>query len=328
MTFQKLLHSFAGKRVIVIGDVMIDTYVWGDVERISPESPVPIVMARTTEHRLGGAANVGLNIKGLGAQPILISVVGEDDKGRQFVRMLEENGLDGSHIIQSPSRMTTEKTRILSRNQQMLRVDHETTEPIDEAESDAIIARVKAALPHADVLIFQDYDKGVLTEKVISEVLALCHQRQVPTAVDPKRRNFFAYRGATLFKPNLRELNEAMSARLDGDLQETQLASQASELEERLGNRVTLITLASQGIFYHDDERHFLSPAFKARSVSDVSGAGDTVISIAALCLATDVAPEDMCRLANMAAGFVCEQPGVVPITTNELLQLETRTST
>lgn len=318
MSFNQLIDSFSDKRVLIIGDVMLDTYIWGDVERVSPESPVPVVEANRKEHRLGGAANVALNVKELGAKPVLVSVVGNDDKGKQLVDLLEKNGLNSSEIIKA-SRVTTEKTRVLSRNQQMLRVDYETTEPIDDATGQEVSSRMMVHMEEADVVIFQDYDKGILLKNGIKAMLSSARAAGVPTVVDPKRKNFFNYTGCTLFKPNWRELSDALTVSSEEEPTEAQIHAHAIEISKHLENKITLITLSDKGIFYLDAQKHFLSPAYKPRQIADVSGAGDTVIAVAGLCLATQADPEAMCTIANTAAGLVCEKVGVVPVDASAL---------
>lgn len=313
------LETFAGKRALILGDVMLDTYIWGNVERISPESPVPVVEAKKVEHRLGGAANVALNVKGLGGKPHLFSVIGDDDEAHRFTTLLEEHGIDSRSIIRSTSRITTEKTRVLSRNQQMLRIDHETTESINSKDAKQLIAGVQEAMRDADVIIFQDYDKGTLTKQVIKTILDAARKAGTPTVVDPKRRNFFTYLGCTLFKPNWRELADALAVQHDHGPTLEEIHAHALEISKHLENTITLITLSDKGIFYLDKKQHFLSPAYKPRQVADVSGAGDTVIAVAGLCLAAGLDARDMCTVANTSAGLVCERVGVVPIQLDEL---------
>ena len=321
LELQSLIAAFSTKRILVIGDVMLDTYIWGNVERVSPESPVPVVDVKMKEHRLGGAANVALNVKELGAVPILISVCGDDDAGLQLRHLLSSRGISGAGLIESSGKVTTEKTRVLSRNQQMLRFDTEDPTDLSEDEEARLIDNIHRTLhEQADAVILQDYNKGALTPRVIENVMKLCADHHVPTAVDPKRWNFFAYKGATIFKPNLRELRENMPDDGIASIDEHQLLTKSNELRQRIGNAITLITLSERGIFYHHESEHFIEPAHKVRQVADVSGAGDTVIALAALCHVCGVDARTMCRLANVAAGLVCEKVGVVPITTEALV--------
>jgi rfaE bifunctional protein kinase chain/domain len=321
MSLSRVIDSFSGKRILILGDVMLDTYVWGSVDRISPESPVPVVEAKRTEHRLGGAANVALNVKALGAVPVLLSVIGDDDTAARYLELLDAHGIDTSGMVRSATRKTTEKTRILSRNQQMLRVDYEFTDPLQDTEAEALLAKVAEALPHVDALIFQDYNKGVLTRNVIERVLQAARDAGVPTVVDPKRQNFFAYEKCTLFKPNWRELSDALHISFEDHPSESEVLAHAVEIRNHLKSAITLITLSDRGIFYLDGDTHFFSPAFKPKQVADVSGAGDTVIAVAGLCIASAVPAQTMCTLANTAAGLVCEQVGVVPVELGALKQ-------
>lgn len=321
MNLKAILDSFSGKRIAVIGDAMLDTYVWGRADRISPESPVPVVEVHTREDRLGGAANVALNVKSLGGEALLFSVCGDDDGAARLSKLLSLQGIGSSGLLRSAERTTTEKTRILSRNQQMLRVDSEDASDMVESDEQRLLDALVTELDRGvDMVIFQDYNKGVLTQRVIEDALAACREWQVPAAADPKRKNFFSYQGITIFKPNLRELRDNLPDKAEKEPTENYLRQKSIELHNRLGNEVTLITLSDRGIFYDNQKEHFIVPAYKARQVADVSGAGDTVISVAALCYAAHVDPREMCELANLAAGLVCEKVGVVPITQEALL--------
>lgn len=318
-TLDSLFQSFSQQKALIIGDVMIDAYTWGRVERISPEAPVPVVHVTRRERRLGGAANVALNVLALGATPLLCAVVGDDLYADAFEQLLNEQQITHQGIVRSSTRITTVKERVLSGSQQMLRVDSEQDRNLTEAEEEALLQRIRKLLPQAGVVIFEDYDKGVLSEPLIQEVIRLCREQGTPTVVDPKKRNFFAYSGATLFKPNLKELREGL--KLDFDKYDQRGLEQAvSQLKEQLQLDHALITLSERGMFIDaPDEKHLL-PAH-VRSISDVSGAGDTVVSIAALCLAQGLAPRPLAELANLGGGLVCESVGVVPIDKNRLYE-------
>lgn len=209
--FNTLFSGFTTTKVAVVGDVMLDTYWWGKCERISPEAPVPVVVLTRKEYRLGGAANVALNLKALDAAVAMFSVIGDDDDGRQLVKRFEEEGIDTSHLLKSKNRITTSKSRIISRNQQMLRLDAEITHDLEGEDESRLIGSVRKYIEEEKpaVLIFEDYNKGVLTAKAIETVMGICRQHQIITTVDPKRRNFFAYRHASIFKPNVKEVKEA-----------------------------------------------------------------------------------------------------------------------
>ena len=315
MTFQsieEIFEAFNRLLVLIIGDVMVDAYLWGKVERISPEAPVPIVNVQRRERRLGGAGNVALNVQSLGATPILCSVIGTGVDGETFLTLLKENQLTSEGIIGSEERLTTVKNRVLSGSQQMLRIDSETDAPLNEEDRKALIRRVKNLAPACDVILFQDYDKGVLSKETIGEIIRFAEKRNIPTVVDPKKRNFLHYQNATLFKPNLKELREGLKIDFNAD-NPAELVYATGLLKQRLQLKAALITLSEKGVYIdYDDEKHLL-PAH-IRQIADVSGAGDTVISIAALCLALRLSPRLLAGLSNLGGGLVCEYVGVVPV--------------
>jgi rfaE bifunctional protein kinase chain/domain len=316
-----LFSRFNNLTALIIGDVMIDAYYWGKVERISPEAPVPIVQVQKRENRLGGAANVALNVKHLGAKAIIASVVGDGSKGDVFRSTLKENGFTTEGIIDSPERMTTVKTRVISQGHHLLRIDEEITTPLSLTDERHLLDCVKAILERqkVDVIIFEDYNKGVLTERVISSVLAWAAERNIPTTVDPKKDNFFAYKGATMFKPNLKELKEGLKVEFDkNDFSALRKAIDA--LENELSNKVTMVTLSELGVVASHATDFFHEKAHQ-REILDVSGAGDTVISVASLALAAGAEPPVYAALANIAGGLVCEKVGVVPIDKELLMQ-------
>jgi len=311
---EQTFTNFNNLRVLIMGDVMIDGYLWGKVERISPEAPVPIVSVTKIENRLGGAANVALNIAALGATPVICSVVGDDEKGKLFDSLLAENNLSSSGIVKSTTRPTTVKTRVISSGQHLLRVDEEKTTPLNSKEEALLLERFEALVKAEkfDVLIFQDYNKGVLTAQVIEKVTARCNELNISTAVDPKKDNFLAYKNVSLFKPNLKELREGLKVDINGNLLDS-VKSAVLKLESILQNKTTLVTLSEYGVVVNQNENFTHIPAHD-RKIIDVSGAGDTVISVAALCLALKLEPEILANLSNLAGGLVCEKVGVVPI--------------
>lgn len=313
MTAREILQQFERREVLIVGDVMIDRYLTGTVSRISPEAPVPVVLHRSTDDRLGGAANVALNILALGATPILCTVVGRDAEGEALCRMLPDAGMTDSGVVRSETRRTTVKTRVLGNNQQMLRIDQEDDHDLSETEEKALTDRVVTLLGQGRVqaVILQDYNKGVLTPAVIGAVLAAARQRGVLTAVDPKKHNFFAYRGADLFKPNLKEIRDSVPFPVQANLDSLRQA--ADFLHKKLEHRITMITLSEKGLFLEDQKEARLYPTV-ARNVADVSGAGDTVISVATLALASGLPLPVVAALSNLAGGQVCEYPGVVPV--------------
>lgn len=318
-SLEALFEAFNGLQVLVVGDVMIDSYLWGKSTRISPEAPVPIVNVIKREKRLGGAANVALNIEAMGAIPLLCSVIGDDQDGADYLRLMEDKGLPTEGIVQSPERVTTIKHRIIAGAQQLLRVDSEIEHNLTEFEERHLEERYLKLLEKADVVIFEDYDKGVFSEQNIRRFLQLANERNIPSVIDPKKKNFLSYVGCTLFKPNLKELKEGLKVEFaDENLAAFEAA--VAELQERLQVQQVLVTLSERGVFVADGEEKTYIGAHR-RSISDVSGAGDTVISIAALCVALRTPKEFMAGLSNLGGGLVCEQVGVVPINKARLFE-------
>ena len=321
MDFDKLFQNFSACKVGVIGDVMLDTYWWGHVERISPEAPVPVVLLDKRELRIGGAGNVALNLVSLGATTTIFSVIGEDDAGKALDSLMTEQGIDTSYIICSKTRRTTDKTRIISRNQQMMRLDAETTADLVATAEDALIDRIKEYIikEKPAVIIFEDYNKGVLTSRVIAEVIAICSQHHVITAVDPKRKNFFSFKGVTIFKPNLKEVKDGLNLLVD-DLDKDSLKQIHQLLKEQLGHDISFITLSEKGVYFQNDKIGAIIPSH-LRNIADVSGAGDTVIAVAALLYATTGDVQLMAAVANIAGGLVCEEVGTAAINKEKLLR-------
>ena len=319
--FEKLFAGFAGIKAVVVGDVMLDTYWWGKVERISPEAPVPVVALSKKDYRLGGAANVALNLKALNAGVAMFSVIGDDDDGSILMKRFEAEGIATKHLLRSAQRITTNKSRIISRNQQMLRLDAEITHDLDEADEDRLISNITTYIenekPH--VLIFEDYNKGVLTERVITSVVDICNRRQVITTVDPKRKNFFSYKGVSIFKPNLKEVKEALNL-LSDSIRPEALQHIHRLLADQLHHHISFITLSENGVFYHNSTDCKIVPSH-VRNISDVSGAGDTVIAVASLVYAATGDVHLMAETANIAGGLVCEEVGTVAVNRERLLE-------
>jgi len=316
----ELFDSFNTKKILIIGDVMIDSYVWGKVNRISPEAPVPILNSQKKENRLGGAANVALNIKALGAEPILASVIGNDNKGDIFLKLLKQENLSTLGIISANERVTTTKTRIISGNQQLIRLDREIDTPLDAQMEDALIQLIIELVERQkiDAIIFEDYDKGTITEKVIDKTVKYANNKKIPTLVDPKKRNFLNYKGVTFFKPNFKELKEGTKLDIKkSDFDAIFMASK--QLQQHLDAHYIVTTLSDLGVFVFDGNGYEVIPA-EIRQIADVSGAGDTVISVSALCLSSGVDIANVARIANLAGGLVCEKVGVVPIDKAQLL--------
>ena len=309
-----ILQQLENHEILILGDVMIDRYLTGSVNRISPEAPVPVVLHQATEDRLGGAANVALNIRALGSTPVLCSVIGRDEAGNQLKnKILRENNIDGEGLVFSETRCTTVKTRILGNNQQMLRIDSEDTYNLSATEEESMLTKIRELLAARPIraIILQDYNKGVLTPGLIEAVIAEAKKAGILTAVDPKKANFFAYRGVDLFKPNLKEIRDSAPFQVQPDLESLRQA--ASFLNERLENRLTMITLSEKGLFLDNAKEARVYPTVP-RNIADVSGAGDTVISIATLALVAGLPMETIATLSNLAGGQVCEFPGVVPV--------------
>ncbi len=321
---QEVFEAFKNLHVLVVGDVMIDAYVYGTVNRISPEAPVPVVNVSKRESRLGGAANVARNLISLGTKTTICAVIGQDEYGNKLKELCQKAdiGIDG--LVQSSDRPTTVKFRVISGSQQMLRIDEETTEDLNAQEREQFISQVTALIPSADLIIFEDYDKGLLDEASISSLIEAARTHDVPTAVDPKKKNFSHYKHCTLFKPNLKELFEGLNQPVPAFKKET-VDYATQQLQEELNFDYALITLSENGVMVKSSsETHFISAHI--RDISDVSGAGDTVISIASLALALKLPLKTIAELANLGGGLVCEHLGVVPINKEDLIQESLKT--
>ena len=318
--FKKLFESFSSLKVGVIGDVMLDTYMWGKVDRISPEAPVPVVSVYKKEYRIGGAGNVALNCKSLGAQVSILSVTGSDSEAAILEELFNSNDIDFSYVVKNNDRVTTSKTRIISRNQQMMRLDAEVTDDLTNNEEAGLLKKIKnyISVVNPDIIIFEDYNKGILTEKIIQETIALCKQAGIITAVDPKRKNFFSYKEADIFKPNLKEVKEGLNLLVD-EINQQSLQKIHTELQTILQHQISFITLSEKGVFYQDSANAKLIPSH-IRNVADVSGAGDTVIAVASLVYASTKNARLMAEIANIAGGLVCEEVGTVAISKEKLL--------
>jgi rfaE bifunctional protein kinase chain/domain len=320
MTFSALFEQFSGMKIGVIGDVMLDTYWWGHVDRISPEAPVPVVALDRKEYRIGGAGNVALNLASLGAPVSILSVIGKDDEGANLATLFSKNNIDTTYLISSGSRITTSKARIISRNQQMMRLDAEITRDLSSEEEEQLLTRVQQFITNEkpQALIFEDYNKGVLTEHVITSVIELCRKNGVLTSVDPKRKNFLTYKGVDIFKPNLKEVKEGLNLIFD-EVNEELLHRIHEKLQSKLQHQISFITLSERGVYYECNGQSRIVPAH-VRNISDVSGAGDTVIAVASLLYAATRDLDLMAEVANIAGGLVCEEVGTVAIRKESLL--------
>jgi rfaE bifunctional protein kinase chain/domain len=319
--YKELFKSFSSIKIGVVGDMMLDTYWWGNVERISPEAPVPVVTVDRKEYRIGGAGNVALNLASLGTPVSVFSYLGDDDDGVILTALLNEKKIGTDFLLKSKTRSTTNKMRVISRNQQMMRLDSETLLPLDHDQEEKLIAQVELFIRDQSpaAIIFEDYNKGVLTEKIIRAVIDICKSKSVITAVDPKRKHFFDYRGVDIFKPNLKEAREALNLLIE-EVNENSLALIHQKLKAELNHRVSFITLSEKGVFYEDgQEAHIVHSHI--RNVADVSGAGDTVIAVATLIYALTRNTRIMAEIANLAGGLVCEAVGTVAIDKSRLLR-------
>ena len=321
MNFDQLFSGFSQLKVAVVGDVMLDTYWWGHVERISPEAPVPVVALDEKEYRIGGAGNVALNSVSLGATTFIISVVGDDADGKQLTELFKKHKINTDYLIASDKRITTNKTRIISRNQQMMRLDAEITKDIHAVQENELVSQIKLLFANnkPDVLIFEDYNKGVLTEKTIHELIALCKQNNVITAVDPKRKNFFAFKSVDIFKPNLKEVKEGLNLLLE-EVNQSSLTEIHSLLQQQLQHQISFITLSEHGVFFQSPDQSKIIPTH-IRNIADVSGAGDTVIAVASLVYAATKNMLLAAEMANIAGGLVCEEVGTAAIDKQKLLE-------
>ena len=308
---------------MIVGDMMLDIYMNGKVERISPEAPVPIVSVTKTFSRLGGAANVAQNLKALGAEPILCSIVGKDEKSNDLISLMHEQNMDLSGIVKSEERITTSKIRIIGNNAQMLRVDTEDTFDLTDKEHNSLISKISEIISKENIngIILQDYNKGVLTEKLIQEIISIANSKNIPIGVDPKRKNFLAYKNVTLFKPNLKELKEGIGiSTKDNSIEE--IIKVVDVLQSKINCRYVMTTLSERGVLIKDYETNtFHHIPAHLRKIADVSGAGDTVLSVAMLCLVCNQEAYNIAALSNLAGGLVCEEIGAVPINKERLFE-------
>lgn len=318
----KTFEKFSNSNILVIGDVMIDCYITGSVSRISPEAPVPIVNANERSYRLGGAANVALNLKSLGATPILCSVIGSDNKAKVFYDLMEDAELDSVGIVPMFGRKTTIKYRIIGNNAHIVRVDDERDEQLNERQKRQFITTVEQVIEHQpiDAIIFEDYDKGLFSQEMIAEIINFAHQKNIYVAVDPKKRNFNSYEHVNLFKPNLKELAAGLHIEDNVALSLDDIHKLSKQFANEKDIDKVMITMSAKGIAFYDrkTDKFYHQDAFQ-RHVSDVSGAGDTVISVATLYLLNGETVESTSLASNLAGGLVCEYVGVVPVSSAQL---------
>lgn len=318
------VQNFASRlpdlKVLVVGDLMLDRYLWGKVNRISPEAPVPVVDVIASEGRPGGAANVALNVASLGAEVMLCGVVGKDAEGEMLRNLLQGEGFDTSLVMAIEGRKTTTKTRIIGNRQQMMRVDSEQRDVLSDTLMDQMRDAIRTQATGVDVLIFEDYDKGVLSPTLIQDLIAWAKELGIPTVVDPKFRNFFAYAGCSLFKPNLKELSEGMQVKLANDDFEA-FGRVLGDFRTRMPHENTLVTLSEMGVLAFDGDMNPIHIPAHYRKITDVSGAGDTVVALMGLALAGGLSLGAAAYIANLGGGLVCEEVGVVPVSRERLFE-------
>ncbi len=311
---KQFIEDISTRHILVVGDLMLDRYLWGRVDRISPEAPVPILHLQSSHNRMGGAANVAFNLAQLGCKSSLIGVVGEDTNGENLLQLIGDAGIDGNSISRLADVPTTTKTRVIAGNQHILRVDDEVilrqTQEQEEKFIGAVVDFMRDANP--DAVILQDYNKGVLTPTIISALLTEAKRLSIPVAVDPKFDNFFAYKGVALFKPNMKELAAQYPFQISPSVDSLDRASR--ELRERLDHEISCITLSEHGLYIDDGQNSGVHPT-TSLEVVDVCGAGDAVISILTLGYLSKLSSKNMAYAANVAGGAVCEHVGVAPIT-------------
>ncbi|MBU2491239.1 MAG: D-glycero-beta-D-manno-heptose-7-phosphate kinase [Bacteroidetes bacterium] len=312
----QLKENFKGKKIAVIGDMMLDQYFWGDVKRISPEAPVPVVEVDNEFSRFGGAANVALNILKLGGIPVPIGIIGNDNDGNTFKSLMLSAGIDSSGIIIDNERPTTSKLRVIAGKQHVVRIDKENKEYINEDVENKIIDFLNSQLDTLNGIILEDYNKGVLTKRIINTSIELANKNNIIITVDPKFENFFEYKNVTVFKPNRKEAQDAFGKRITN---EDELLSVGKKLLEKLNPKYALLTLGEKGMTLFEKGKEMISVPTKARRVSDVSGAGDTVISTLTIALTAGANIYEAGYLANYAGGLVCEEVGIVPIELDNL---------
>jgi len=312
---ESLVAKMAERRIVVVGDAMLDIYLSGDADRISPEAPVPVVSVRARRYALGGAANVAANVAAIGAECRLVAVIGDDARGDSFRGELAQSRLIDSHLVVVAARPTTSKTRVTARGQQLVRIDEEVEDPVPERAEAQLLAELERATADADALVLEDYNKGTLTAAVIERAMTLARRRGIPVVVDPKSKHFFAYRGATVCKPNRRELERAMGAALDIDHPDA-----LPQSLDKLGVDNLLLTLGAEGmVLVTKDQEISRLPAI-AREVFDVSGAGDTVTAWVGTALGAGASVREAARLANYAAGIEVGKLGVATVSPAEVL--------
>jgi rfaE bifunctional protein kinase chain/domain len=295
---------------------MIDEYLIGDVTRISPEAPVPVVEVNGESLKFGGAANVALNILSLGCKPILVGMIGDDRMGEEFIKLMADYGMETKGILKSSKRPTTVKTRIIGESQHIARVDRENKEYLNEEEQNQLLQTIELLISDSDSIILEDYNKGVLTDDVIENSIGLANKNKLLVTADPKFINFMKYKNVSLFKPNVKETEEALAVKIQTD---DDLENAGNMLLEKLNSKNVLITQGSKGMSLFSSDGSVTNVPTRARNVADVSGAGDTVISTLTATMMGGATNKEAVTLANYAAGIVCEEVGIIPIELDKL---------
>jgi len=314
---KKLFEQFSGKRIGVVGDLMLDRYYWGSISRISPEAPVPVVEVESQSTRLGGAANVANNIASLGGIPLMIGVIGDDSGGKRLRSIVEEAGFPTAGLVIDKSRPTTTKTRVIAHSQHVVRIDQEVKNDVGKEILAKILDTLRAELSTLDAIILEDYNKGVVVKNLIREISALARKAGKTVTVDPKFHNFFEYTNVTVFKPNRKETEEALGRRLT-DVRSIEEAGW--DLVKRLETDNVLLTLGEKGMSLFERGGDVTHVETRAQHVADVSGAGDTVISTLTMAIVAGATVKEASALANHAGGVVCGEVGIVPIQRDALL--------
>ena len=311
--FHALAEQFSQKHILVMGDLMLDSYMWGQANRISPEAPVPVVSVKEVTHSPGGAANVGWNIASLSAKVTMAGVVGNDIHGEQLLTLMSERGMNVESVTGDTNRPTTVKTRVIANSQQVVRTDFESLDELSNESLEAVQASVLKNIKDVDAIILADYNKGLFSEKMIGSILTIANENNVPVYVDPKHDHFYLFKGVRLFKPNADEFDQAMNS--------ANIEDGGRALQKILDVEFVLVTLGASGMLLTTADESIRIPT-KALAVHDVSGAGDTVISVFTLADLARATPEEAATMANLAAGRVCEEVGVVPIDLEMLTEM------
>lgn len=312
-----IFKNFTDKKIAVIGDIMLDRYFWGSVSRVSPEAPVPVIDLENETFHLGGAANVASNLKSLGLKTVLCGIIGDDNSAEQFQTICIEKGIDPSGLYRDTERPTTVKTRIIGNNQQIVRLDREVRNMINSKGEKHILDTLKS---NEDIegIIFGDYDKGAISHKLIKDVLKYAKSKKIAVYVDPKFNNFLYYNDVTVFKPNKKEATQALKIEIETD---EDIRKACKTLNQKLKCENVLLTLGDKGMLLMEKSGKFNYINTKARLVSDVSGAGDTVIATLAACVSGGATMQEAAIIANIAAGYVCGEPGIVSVTKENILR-------